>query len=620
MDGRVATPVGLAEAPSSVDAIYEYDPSIRTYPIPERGAVEIRECPKTVSQQLERASFTVEAQGLYKKTQQAIEPVEDGREYDVLTVRVKDGGRTLRIEATDLVGTVSLTPNAVARIDPKVDWKHIFEMLLAVYERRRSSDYRGIPTEQVLEEGTDLEDIFVVLAINFLDGLTTVHRRGFIRDLNIRRVDGMDGRGRIDLEQTLLNHTRGDPQPQWVQNEVEYDNTANSLLHYAGSTLLRLFRHRAREGLSEQHQRIFSELDREMRRLEEMGVSSSAQRVEAYHELSLTDLPRQRRYYNDVLYVAKAILSSSLGHQFSDGRYDLSVDYVMNMESLFEEYSQVVLEQELSKIKGYDYLGSMADVTMRGSPTVTPFEDESDVFHQPDHELIEGDESLAVLDSKYYAEGKDPVKRSPSRSRLFSYAYLLDTDELGFLCPLIESKERTVTQTGARLRVVGPETDDGFSLAAYEHAVHNYLFDVLVEKEPALEVLRAIEGPGREHVETDVCLEGVESTALAELKSMSSPFMYKNKRQFSWSILQMAGRLSWNAGNVTEFEDEGNWARDRIELELDERSPYAYTCVPVFCVNRQESREWLELYFINTGGDDSVESVDIELRTDSRRL
>ncbi len=616
MDERIATSVGRGEPASSVDAVYEYDPEIRTYPIPERGTIEIRDCPESIDRQIERASFTVEAQGLYRKSQQAIGPAEEGREYEVLTIRLHDGGSTLRIDATDLVGTVSITPNATVRIDPKVDWEHIFDMLLAVYEQKRSAEYRGVPTDQVLEDGTDLKDVLVILAINFLDGLSTIRRRGFIRDLNVCRVNDMDGRGQIDLEQTLLNQAHGKLQPQWIQNEVDYDNAANSLLQYAGRTLLRLFQDGARDDWSRQHQRIYSELDREVARLEEMGVTSDAQRVGDYHELSVEDLPRQRRYYADALYVSKTILSSSLGHQFSDGRYELSVDYVMNMESLFEEYSQVVLENQLDEISGYDYLGATSEVAMRGSPTVTPFEGEGDVFHQPDHELIEGDETLAVLDSKYYAEGKDPVKRSPSRSRLFSYAYLLEADELGFLCPLMEPKERTVVQSDARLRVVAPQTDAGFSPSAYEAAIHDYLFAVLVEEEPALEIMREVEGPTPDGIETAICLEGVDATALPEVKSMSGPFAYRNKRQFSWSILQMAGRLSWLAGNITEFEDEGNWARDQIELELDDRSPYAYTCVPVFCSDRTRSEEWIDLYFINTGDDGSVESVRVDLRTE----
>jgi len=153
--------------------------------------------------------------------------------------------------------------------------------------------------------------------------------------------------GEIDVEQTLLNHGRGTLEPHWIRNETEYDNAANSLLHFAGKTLLRLFRQNSHENDHPAYDRIFSEVHREVERLESMGVSSGLDRMDAYRRLSLSDLPKQRRYYQKAFDVAKAVMSSSLGQQLRDGPRELVVDYVLNMESLFEQYSQVVIEREL---------------------------------------------------------------------------------------------------------------------------------------------------------------------------------------------------------------------------------------------------------------------------------
>jgi len=220
-----------------------------------------------------------------------------------------------------------------------------------------------------------------------------------------------------------------------------------------------------------------------------MGVGSGLDRMDAYRRLSLSDLPKQRRYYQKAFDVAKAVMSSSLGQQLRDGPRELVVDYVLNMESLFEQYSQVVIERELSYIKSYDHLGDLDDVTPVRSPSVNPFEGEGQIY-EPDHALQEGDETLAVLDSKYYAEGHDPVKESPSRSRLFSYAYLLHADRLAFLCPLLEPKRRQVTQTGAELQIVSPEQE--FTLDGYGDVIQTYLHDVLVTRSPELEAFRAV--------------------------------------------------------------------------------------------------------------------------------
>jgi McrBC 5-methylcytosine restriction system component. len=223
---------------SAVDEVYEYGQDI--FNVPERGEIRIEDCPSSILNQLRRASFTRESPRVFTKSQEAL----DGeREYEVVTVTVDgEDNKRLHVEATDIVGVVSLTPSSNVQVDPKIEWKHIFDMLLAVYDQNRSIEYRGVPLQEFLSDDIQLEDIFVILAINYLDGLETIQRHGYIRDLMIRRTDSLDGRGEIDVEQTLKNHARGRLEPHWIRSETEYNNTANSLLHYAGTTLLRLFR------------------------------------------------------------------------------------------------------------------------------------------------------------------------------------------------------------------------------------------------------------------------------------------------------------------------------------------------------------------------------------------
>jgi hypothetical protein len=575
---------------STVDEVYQYGED--TFNIPERGEIRIEGCPSSITDQLRRASFTRESPGVYTKSQAAL---DDDQEYQVVTVTVdgdeeEDQDEILHVEATDIIGVVSLTPSSKVQVDPKIDWEYIFDMLLAVYDQNRSIEYHGIPLQDFLSDDIHLDDVFVVLAINYLDGLETIQRNGFIRDLIIRRLDSLDGRGEIDVEQTLLNHARGNLEPHWIRNETEYNNAANSLLHYAGKTLLRLFRENAAEHDHPAHDRIFSEVHREVERLESMGVGSGLDRMGEYRQLSLYDLPKQRRYYRKAFDVSKAILSSSLGQQLRDGPRELVVDYVLNMESLFEQYSQVVIERELSYVKSYDHLNELDDVTPVRSPSVSPFENEGQVSHQPDHALQEGDETLSVLDSKYYAEGHDPVKDSSSRSRLFSYAYLLHADRLAFLCPLLEPKRRRVVQTGAELQILSPEE---FSLEAYDGVIHEYLHEVLVKEVPELEAFRAV-------AENKLCLDGVDESDLHKATQLSGPFTFKDTRDFSLRVLKAAAdEHSFNVRNRYDLEQEGDWTREQIELKCDDRYEHATTCVPVFC--REDGQEWIDLYFLVNG-------------------
>jgi len=572
---------------STVDEVYEYGQD--TFNVPERGEIRIEGCPSSIGDQLRRASFTQEGPGVFTKSQSAL----DGeQEYEVVTVTVDgDENEILHVEATDIIGVVSLTPSSKVQVDPKIDWEHIFDMLLAVYDQNRSIEYHGIPLQDFLSDDIHLDDVFAVLAINYLDGLETIHRQGYIRDLVIRRLDSLDGRGEIDVEQTLLNHARGTLEPHWIRNETEYDNAANSLLHFAGKTLLRLFRQKSHENDHPAYDRIFSEVHREVERLESMGVGSGLDRMDEYRRLSLSDLPKQRRYYQKAFDVAKAVMSSSLGQQLRDGPRELVVDYVLNMESLFEQYSQVVIERELSYIKSYDHLGDLDDVTPVRSPSVNPFEGEGQIYHEPDHALQEGDETLAVLDSKYYAEGHDPVKESPSRSRLFSYAYLLHADRLAFLCPLLEPKRRQVTQTGAELQIVSPEQE--FTLDGYGDVIQTYLHDVLVTRSPELEAFRAV-------AENRLCLDGIEETDLSDAKSMSGPFTFKDARDFSLRVLKAAAdEHSWEVRNRYDLEQDGDWTREQIETRCEQRYEHTTTCLPVFY--RKHGQEWIDLYFLQNG-------------------
>jgi hypothetical protein len=573
----------------SADAVYQYGPD--TFNIPERGDIRIEGCPETITDQLRRASFTRESPGVYTKSQQAL---DSDREYEVVTVTVADEAETLHVSATDLVGVVSLTPTAKVQIDPKIDWEYIFDMLLAVYDQNRSVEYRGVPLRDFLSDDVDLDDVFVVLAINYLDGMETIRRNGLIRDLVINRIDSFDGRGDIDVEQTLLNHARGTLEPHWIRNETEYDNVANSLLHYAGKTLLRLFRQNAHENDHAAYDRIFSEVHREVQRLDEMGVDSDLGRMDAYRRLSLDDLPTQRRYYRKAFDVSKAVMSSSLGRQLRDGPRELVVDYVLNMESLFEQYSQVVIEQQLERVKSYDHLSELEDVTASRSPSVKPFDTETDVYHQPDHALERGERTIAVLDSKYYAEGHDPVRESPSRSRLFSYAYLLQADHLAFLCPLLDSKRRRITQTGAELTVVSPTGE--FSLDAYHEGVYEYLHGVLVTDYPQLEAFRAV-------AENELCLDGAEKSDLTRAMDMSGPFTFKDPRDFSLRVVKAAAdEHSFNVRNRYDLEQDGEWTRDQIQIRCQDRYEHTTTCVPVFCRDGRE--EWIDLYFFDNGTDE----------------
>jgi 5-methylcytosine-specific restriction endonuclease McrBC regulatory subunit McrC len=582
---------------SEIEETYTYDEPA-TFTISERGAIKIEGCPPSIEKQLQRASFEAKAANVFVKTQSELGA--EGSEYRV--VRVTLDGPVMHVDVRDSVGIVSLTPRTNLQIQPKIDWDDVFDMLLAVHGRKRAVEYQGIPMTDLQSGDADLKDVFLLLAINYLNALEVVHRNGFVRRLETHREDLEQPRGVIDITESLINQAEGRTAQHCLLKRVNYDNPANSLLHYAGQHLLRLFQRYEDEYDHHAYYRIFSEVHEEVRHLERLDVTSNRRRMSEYQRFSLHDLPKQRHYYEQAIEVAKAIASSSLGTPAMEGTRELMVDYVLNMESLFEQYSQVAIERQLEAIKGYDRIGVADNVSAASAPTITPFEAEPQIHHQPDHAIEEGEKTLAVLDSKYYAEGKDPVKSGGSRSRLFAYAYLLDTTRLGFLTILNEPRKRTVAQTGAELEVVAPEGDQ-FELDAYHSALRDYLHSVLSATYPVMEVFRAVE-------QQQLCLDQYDASDLDRIADPDGPFDFSNQQEFSLRVINAAADShSRQVASRSDLEQRGKWTRSQIESRCDDRSSDDTTCVPVF--RRGDSgEENIDLYFISR---DDTDVLEVEL-------
>jgi hypothetical protein len=134
---------------------------------------------------------------------------------------------------------------------------------------------------------------------------------------------------------------------------------------------------------------------------------------------------------------------------------------------------------------------------------------------------------------------------------------------------------------------------DEFSLDDYGSAVHHYLQGVLSELSPELRAFRAV-------AENQLCLDGVEETALCEARSMSGPFTFRDTQDFSLRVLKAVDEHSWNVRNRHALEQEGEWTRDQIQTKCGQRSAHATTCIPVFC--HENGKEWIDLYFLTGAG------------------
>lgn len=554
--------------------------------------------PEQVTAELRTAGFVREGSQFVKRRRRLRRRRSsgDGEEngLQVLTTRVVEDA--LHVEPSDVVGVVRLLPGMSVQIEPKVDWDDVIRMLLTVYEIERTQSPYGIPLDEMTTGGVDASRIIAIFAINYVQGLQTINRKGFIRDLEIRRRTGFDGIGSLDMSQTLLNQASGNPEPTWVETEVEYSNVVNEAVHMAGKLLLRLLQQTPHEQVHPQQNALFSMVHGEVKRMEDLGVRSSQKRLGAYRRVSLSDIPRQRHYYRRALHTSRSILASTLLGRTGSGPEELLVDYALSMNSLFEDYTQRLLSRTLGSLESIDHLGQLETVECEAEPSIYPFDGNTDVTYYPDHLLTNGEETLAVLDSKYYREGKNPAHESGSRSRMFSYAYLTATERMAFLCPLYHRSSLAVNRTNTTVDIVSP--DGGFSCEAYESVIREYLLDVLVGSYPELAAFDAV-------ADGVLSLDGATTSDLSLVEDVNGPFSIANPSTFAKKIIS-AITFSMRGPNKLDLENGGQWTRSRIQnactKQNDEGRPKypqdRTTCVPVYNPEGDGSHGTITLYFI----------------------
>jgi hypothetical protein len=105
------------------------------------------------------------------------------------------------------------------------------------------------------------------------------------------------------------------------------------------------------------------------------------------------------------------------------------------------------------------------------------FEDQRITFSsQPDHVIKSDGEPVAILDSKYYSKGRDPLKGGWSRSRLLSYGFHLNVEDLGMIAPMASPESYAFAGRSGELSIISPENEN-FSTEGLRKAIRKYIRD-----------------------------------------------------------------------------------------------------------------------------------------------
>lgn len=424
------------------------------------------------------------------------------------------------------------------------------------------------------------------------------------------------------MERSARNFALGVPKHHYVQKNITYSIPANSLIHQAGKLLLELFQYGSGTYKHDEYFRIFSEVNEEVKKLEERGISSSGQRVGKYRQVDSSRLPRQREYYARAIKTAKMILSSTTGQSLESGSEELTMDYIIDMDSLFEEFSQIVLEEELDAFSSDIRYSGLDSVEIEDEPTIYPYENTNHARYQPDHVLKQGDETIAVLDSKYYGERNDPSMFGDSRSRMFSYALLLETTNMAFLTPFGTPRQRELRDIDGVVDLVRPQ--GVFTTGRYRTAIQDYLQRMLeehIEESPLIEDIQ----------EHGICHSDISSSKLSQVLTQTELQVQDNNAGLmSNRILESAIQQSDEVRARREIKRKYRHHLQRNIRNLISDHEEWDRCIPVFLGHGTEAEidrehipeledidewdgEWVRLYFLSimeNGAVDSIHPVD----------
>jgi len=550
--------------------------------IDEKDSTTIENPPKDIEEQLKAVEFERKSANVYVKKRK---PYTGSTSKKVVEVEVYDDSLTLSSES--VVGVVNLTPTSKVQIDPRIGWSEILDMFLKVQEENRSIEYQGVPIREFLGDDLAIEDIFVIIAVNYLNSLEPVWREGLVRTFKTQEYDAITGRGRLDIQKSLLN--RSNPKnshlQRFVEKKVEYDIPVHRLLHRAGIELLKLFKLHSGKYNHEGYYRIFESMERAIHRFEEHGIDSSSTENHVYREVSLYDLPPTRHYYQDCIRTSKMILSSSTGQPMATAEQDLTMDYILNMNDLFEKYTQVVLEDEIRRIKSSTRYTGPKSLDVSSSSLINLFEDESNLTYRPDHVIRNSEEPIAVLDSKYYDRDKDPLKDNYARSRLFSYGYFLNVTDLAFLVPAGGTMSHPLTGKDGNLTVVAPEE---FNLESYIDSIRDYLQNLLDEYLEPNQLLIDLQ-------ENIIPIDGKSCNSLSDIEDKDTFAPRKVKMKSSHIVRNIAKRYSSEVSHYRNVE----WRTiSRAVSNLFNHHNGNDYAIPIFRRSTPEKSERLIIHFI----------------------
>ncbi len=248
------------------------------------------------------------------------------------------------LSAGPYIGLIPLSPNVIVDVRPKEPVSNVAHVLDMA---RSKVDYLSSYNRFYSSEMSKSASAFEFLVRNYLDSLSPIFSSGFLKEYVPMKENSSRSRGKISVQGTLVEcHSRG--HPLWLQT-VRHEQTTNVPVNRVIKSALEFILTRKTIG-TELSSSLIKNLNsshglipREVKRLRPSDLVAASAAVQG------RKLARGRDYYLRALDIATLILSER-SVSFDQFGEDIELGtFVVNFETLFEDYLRNSLRLNCNK-------------------------------------------------------------------------------------------------------------------------------------------------------------------------------------------------------------------------------------------------------------------------------
>jgi 5-methylcytosine-specific restriction enzyme subunit McrC len=340
-----------------------------------------------------RKSITVSSGTLMNNGVLDIYPQVEEKGY----FRIFFAGRDLQLTAGPFVGLIPINPQITIDVRPKLPVANLARVIELADQPIES--IAAVHRFYATEAGPTIS-IVEFLAKNLLIALRDIELRGLYKSYRHKTENSSSPRGRLNFRQTAASNAGRGLRHKVVSSHFEQtlDNPYNRLLKFTLFFLAQRLRRAAKR-----NRRLVSDVNTSIALFDGVTLPAPGELTRLIKCDINGSLPPERRYYERALGIALTIISNKGLCLFGHGQEVEMSSYIINFETLFENYLRNVLRMRLT---GTSSGLRVRDGNEEGKKRL--FDDAKKPPATPDIVIDRPPDVLAIVEVKY----KDKVDRT----------------------------------------------------------------------------------------------------------------------------------------------------------------------------------------------------------------